>query len=69
MKKLFYIYCDEEEEMERETSKQEYIYQEPTRDKEEMNMIISCNALVGIMTPKTLNTKQIYKEEKTNSVG
>ena len=29
-KKLFYIYCEEQEDKEQETSKEEYIHQEPT---------------------------------------
>ena len=36
-KKLFYIDCEEEEENEQETSKEEDIHQEPTLEKEEMN--------------------------------
>ena len=50
-KKLFYIYCEEEEENEQE----EDIHQEPTLEEEEMNPTISCNALAGITTPQTLN--------------
>ena len=53
-KKLIYIYCEEEEEREQETSKEEDIHQEPTPEKEEMNLTISCNALEGITTPQTL---------------
>ena len=44
-KKLFYIDCEEEEENEQETSKEEDIYQEPTLEEEEMSLTISCNAL------------------------
>ena len=43
--KLFYIDCEEEEEKEQETSKEEDIHQEPTPEKEEMNSTMSCNAL------------------------
>ena len=43
--KLFYIDCGEEEENDQETSKEEYIHQEPTRDKEEMNQTTYCKAL------------------------
>ena len=50
-KKLFYIDCEEEEENEQETSKEEDIHQEPTLEKEEMSLTISCNVLVGITTP------------------
>ena len=53
-KKLFYIYCEQEEENEQETSKEEDIHQEPTLKKEEMNMTISCNELARITTPQTL---------------
>ena len=58
-KKLFYIDCEEEEEKEQEKSKGEDIHQEPTLgvEKEEMNLPISCNALVGITTPQTLKIK------------
>ena len=44
-KKLFYIYCEEKEENEEETSKEEDIHQEPTLEKEEMNLTKYCNAL------------------------
>ena len=44
-KKLFYIDCEEEEENEQETSKEEDIHQEPTLEEEEMSLNISCNAL------------------------
>ena len=33
-KKLFYIYCEEEEENKQETSKEDDIHQEPTLEKE-----------------------------------
>ena len=49
-KKLFYIDCEEEEENEQE----EDIHQESALEEEEMNLTISCNALVGITTPQTL---------------
>jgi len=44
-KKLFYIDCVEEEGKDQETSKEEYIHEEPTLEKEEMNLTISCKAL------------------------
>ena len=44
-KKLFYIDCEEEEEKEQETSKEEDIHQEQTLEKKEMNMTISSNEL------------------------
>ena len=53
-KKLFYIDCEEEEEKEKERSKEEDILWEQSLDKEEMNLIISCNALAGITTPQTI---------------
>ena len=40
-KKLFYIDCEEEEEKEQETSKEEDIHQDKTLEKEEMNLTIS----------------------------
>jgi hypothetical protein len=52
-KKLFYIDCEEEEEEEQQ--------QEPYQDEnveaissEELNPMISCNALAGISSPQTL---------------
>ena len=53
-KKLFYIDCEEEEEKDQETSKEEDIHQELTLEKEEMNLTISCTALERITTPQTL---------------
>ena len=53
-KKLFYIDCEEEEEKEQETPKEEDIHQEQTLEKEEMSLTISCNALAGITTPQTI---------------
>ena len=49
-KKLFYIDCEEKEEKEKE----EDILQEQSLDKEEINPTITCNALAGIITPKTI---------------
>ena len=43
--KLFYIYCEDEEENEQENSKEEDIHHGPTLKKEEMSPTISCNAL------------------------
>jgi len=53
-KKLFYIDCEEDEEKQQETSKEEDIHQEQTLEKEEMNPTISCNALSRINTPQTI---------------
>ena len=61
--KLFYIYCEEEEENEQETSKEEDIQQEPTPNKEEMNLTICCNALAGITTPQTLKIEGHIKDK------
>ena len=63
-KKLFYIDCEEEEENEKETSKEEDIHQEPTLEEEEMSPTISCNALVGITTPQTLKIEGHIKKKK-----
>jgi hypothetical protein len=59
VKKLFYIYCEEEEE------------QEPSQDEnvelisyEDLTPTISCNALAGIRTPQTLNIKGSIKNKK-----
>ena len=43
-KKLFYIEYEEEEEKDQETSKEEDIHQEPTLEKEGMNLTISYKA-------------------------
>ena len=43
-KKLFYIDCEEDEENEQETSKEDDIQQEPTLEKEKMSLTISSNA-------------------------
>ena len=67
-KKLFYIDCEEHEEKEQETSKEEDIHQEPNLEKEEMNLTISCNALAGITTPKTLKRKGYIKKKNGNIV-
>ena len=63
-KKLFYIDCEEEEEKEQERSKEEDILQEQSLDKEEMNPIISCNALAGITTPQTIKIEGQIKKKK-----
>eukprot|EP00253_Pinus_taeda_P004772 PITA_04772 len=63
-KKLFYIYCEEEEEKEQEMSKEEDIHQEQTIEKEEMNPTISCNALAGITTPQTIKIEGHIKKKK-----
>ena len=62
-KKLFYIDCEEEEEIEQETSKEEDIHKEPTIEEEEMNLTISYNALEGITTPETLNIEGNIKKK------
>ena len=41
-KKLFYIDCEEEEEREKQRSKEEDILQEQSLDEEQINPIISC---------------------------
>ena len=58
-KKLFYIDCEEEEE------------QEPSQDEnveaissKELNPTISCNALVGISTPQTVDRRTYQKEKR-----
>jgi len=63
-KKLFYIYCEEEEEKEQEMSKEEDIIQEQTMDKEAMNSTISCNALARITTPQTIKIEGHIKKKK-----
>eukprot|EP00253_Pinus_taeda_P026304 PITA_26304 len=63
-KKLFYIDCEEEEENEQDRSKEEDILQEQSLDEEQMNPTISCNALVGITTPQTINIEGQIKKKK-----
>jgi len=63
-KKLFYIDCEEEEEKEQETSKEDNIHQKKTLEKEEMNLTISCNALAGITTPQTIKIEGHIKKKK-----
>eukprot|EP00253_Pinus_taeda_P007289 PITA_07289 len=63
-KKLLYINYEEEEEKEQEMSKEEDILQEQNLDKEEMNLTISCNALVGITTPQTIEIEGHMKKKK-----
>ena len=63
-KKLFYIYCEEQEENEQETSKEEDIHQEPTLEREEMSPTISSNALEGITTPQNLKIEGNIKKKK-----
>ena len=62
-KKLFYIDFEEEEVKEQEISKEEDLYQEPTLEKEEMNLTIYCNALEGITT-QTLKIERNIKKKK-----
>ena len=63
-KKLFYIDCEEGEENEQETSKEEDIHQEPTLEEEKMSLTISCNALAGITTPQNLKIEGHIKNKK-----
>jgi len=63
-RELFYIDCEEEEEKEQETLKEEDIHQEQTVEKEQMNLTIYCNALAGITTPQTINIEGHIKKEK-----
>ena len=63
-KKLFYIDCEEEEENEQEMSKEEYIHQDQTLEKEEMILTISCNALARITTPQTIKIEGHIKKKK-----
>ena len=63
-KKLLYIDCEEREENEQESSKEEDIHQEPTIEDEEMSLNISCNALAGITTPQTLKIEVHIKKQK-----
>eukprot|EP00253_Pinus_taeda_P002615 PITA_02615 len=63
-KKLFYIACEEEDEKEQERSKEEDILWEQSLDKEEMNLIISCNALARITTPQTIKIEGQIKKKK-----
>ena len=62
-KKIFYINCQEEEGKEQETSKEDDIHQQPTPEKEEMNLTISCDALAGITTSKTLKVEGHIKNK------
>jgi len=67
-KKLFYIEYEEEEEKDQETSKEEDIHQDPTPEKEEMNLTISCKALARITTPQTLKIEGHIKKKKVQVV-
>ena len=67
-KKLFYIDCEEEEEKDKETSKEEDIHQEPNPEKEEMNLTISCKELTRISTPQTLKIKVHIKKKNIQEV-
>ena len=59
--KLFYIDCKEEEEQEQEPSQDENA---EAISSEELTPTISCNALVGIITPQTLNIEGYIKNKK-----
>src|SRR5271168_3108990 len=63
-KKLFYIEYEEEEEKDQETSKEVDICQDPTLEKEDMNLTIYCKALARITTPQTLKIKGHIKKKK-----
>ena len=63
---MVYIDYEEEEEKDQETSKEEDIHQEPTPEKEEMNLTISCNALVGITIPQSLGIEGHVRKKKDN---
>ena len=62
--KLFYICCEDEEEKEQETSKEEDIHQEPSLEKEDMNPTIYCNAVAEITTPQILKIEGHIKKKK-----
>ena len=62
-KKLFYIDCEEEEEKEQEISKEENIQQEPTLEKEEMNLTIYCNEMERITTHQTVKIGHTKKKK------
>jgi len=63
-KKIFYIDCEEEEENDQETSKEKDIDQEPTLEKEEIILTISCNELNEITTPQTINIERHTNKKK-----
>ena len=63
-KKVFYIYCEDEEEKEQERSKEEDIHQEQTPKKEEMNPTIYCKAMARITTTQTLKIEGHIKKKK-----
>ena len=63
-KKIFYVDYEEEEEKDQATSKEDDIDQEPTPEKEEMNLTISCKALARITTPQTLKIEGHIKKKK-----
>jgi hypothetical protein len=60
-KKLFYIDCEEEEEEEQEPSQYENV---EAISSEELNPMISCNALAGISTHQTLKIEGYIKNKK-----
>jgi len=49
-------------------SKEKDTHQEPTPEKEEMNLTISCNALAGITTPQTLKIEGHIKKKRVQAV-
>ena len=55
--------CEKEDEKKQETSKEEDTHQEPTLEKEEMNLTISCNSFVRISTSQTLNIEGCIKNK------
>jgi len=63
-KKLFFMDCEEEDEKEQEMSKEEDILQEETLAKEEMNLTISCNALLELPLLKLSRLKDISRRKR-----
>ena len=49
-------------------SKEEYIHQEPTLEKEEMNPTICCKALERIIAPQTLKIEGHIKKKKVQAM-
>ena len=60
-RKLFYIECEEEEINDQEPSQDEEI---EVTTREEITPTISCHALVGICTPKTLKIEGYIKKRR-----
>jgi hypothetical protein len=62
-KKLIYIDCEEEEEQEHDQKPSQHENVESI-SSEELTLTISCNALVGISTPKTFKIEGYIKNKK-----